>query len=160
MSKIGNIRVDVAASDAAYYAYAPHDSVTLPMAPDDLQNVINVMTYFGRHDYAIEDIQTSGKFDKLHFAEDGCVDLRALNAMAECVKRNPDLDYDAVRDYCDNFDVPVDPLWSATSSCRPMRCRLAAIRSMSIARTRCPATCGGHTASRSSTKPAKSSRRA
>lgn len=59
MSKIGNIRVDVAASDAAYYAYAPHDSVTL-----------------------------------------------------------------------------------------------------SIARTRCPATCGGHTASRSSTKPAKSSRRA
>lgn len=110
MSKIGNIRVDVAASDAAYYAYAPHDSVTLPMAPDDLQNVINVMTYFGRHDYAIEDIQTSGKFDKLHFAEDGCVDLRALNAMAECVKRNPDLDYDAVRDYCDNFDVPVDPL--------------------------------------------------
>lgn len=110
MSKIGNIRVDVAASDAAYYAYAPHDSVTLPMAPDDLQNVINVMTYFGRHDYAIEDIQTSGKFDKLHFAEDGCVDLRALNAMAECVKRNPDLDYDVVRDYCDNFDVPVDPL--------------------------------------------------
>lgn len=110
MSKIGNIRVDVAASDAAYYAYAPHDSVTLPMAPDDLQNVINVMTYFGRHDYAIEDIQTSGKFDKLHFAEDGCVDLRALNAMAECVKRNPDLDYDAVCDYCDNFDVPVDPL--------------------------------------------------
>lgn len=110
MSKIGNIRVDVAASDAAYYAYAPHDSVTLPMAPDDLQKVINEMTYFGRHDYAIEDIQTSGKFDKLHFAEDEHVDLRALNAMAECVKRNPDLDYDAVHDYCDNFDVPVDPL--------------------------------------------------
>lgn len=110
MSKIGNIRVNVAASDAAYYAYAPHDSITLPMAPDDLQNVINVMTYFGRHDYAIEDIQTSGKFDKLHFAEDERVNLRALNAMAECVKRNPDLDYDAVRDYCDNFDVPVDPL--------------------------------------------------
>lgn len=110
MSKIGNIRVDVAASDAAYYAYAPHDSVTLPMAPDDLQNVINEMTYHGRHDYAIEDIRTSGKFDKLHFAEDECVNLRALNAMAECVKRNPDLDYDAVRDYCDNFDVPVDPL--------------------------------------------------
>lgn len=110
MSKIGNIRVDVAASDVAYYAYAPHDSVTLPMAPDDLQKVINEMTYFGRHDYAIEDIQTSGKFDKLHFAEDERVDLRALNAMAECVKRNPDLDYDAVRDYCDNFDVPVDPL--------------------------------------------------
>lgn len=110
MSKIGNIRVDVAASDAAYYAYAPHDSVTLPMAPDDLQNVINEMTYHGRHDYAIEDIRTSGKFDKLHFAEDERVDLRALNAMAECVKRNPDLDYDAVRDYCDNFDVPVDPL--------------------------------------------------
>lgn len=110
MSKIGNIRVDVAASDAAYYAYAPHDSVTLPMAPDDLQNVINEMTYHGRHDYAIEDIRTSGKFDKLHFAEDELVDLRALNAMAECVKRNPDLDYDAVRDYCDNFDVPVDPL--------------------------------------------------
>lgn len=110
MSKIGNIRVGVAASDAAYYAYAPHDSVTLPMAPDDLQKVINEMTYFGRHDYAIEDIQTSGKFDKLHFAEDERVDLRALNAMAECVKRNPDLDYDAVRDYCDNFDVPVDPL--------------------------------------------------
>lgn len=110
MSKIGNIRVDVAASDAAYYAYAPHGSVTLPMAPDDLQKVINEMTYFGRHDYAIEDIQTSGKFDKLHFAEDERVDLRALNAMAECVKRNPNLDYDAVRDYCDNFDVPVDPL--------------------------------------------------
>lgn len=110
MSKIGNIRVDVAASDAAYYAYAPHDSVTLPMAPDDLQKVVNEMTYFGRHDYAIEDIRTSGKFDKLHFAEDERVDLRALNAMAECVKRNPDLDYDAVRDYCDNFDVPVDPL--------------------------------------------------
>lgn len=110
MSKIGNIRVDVAASDAAYYAYAPHDSVILPMAPDNLQKVIDKMTYFGRHDYAIEDIQTSGKFDKLHFAEDELVDLRALNAMAECVKRNPDLDYDAVRDYCDNFDVPVDPL--------------------------------------------------
>lgn len=110
MSKIGNIRVDVATSEAAYYAYAPHDSVTLPMAPDDLQNVINEMTYHGRHDYAIEDIRTSGKFDKLHFAEDERVDLRALNAMAECVKRNPDLDYDAVRDYCDNFDVPVDPL--------------------------------------------------
>lgn len=110
MSKIGNIRVDVAASDAAYYAYAPHTSITLPMAPDDLQKVINEMTYFGRHDYAIDDIRTSGKFDKLHFAEDECVNLRALNAMAECVKRNPDLDYDAVRDYCDNFDVPVDPL--------------------------------------------------
>lgn len=110
MNKIGNIRVNVAASDAAYYAYAPHDSVILPMAPDNLQKVIDKMTYFGRHDYAIEDIQTSGKFDKLHFAEDERVDLRALNAMAECVKRNPDLDYDAVRDYCDNFDVPVDPL--------------------------------------------------
>lgn len=110
MKDIGCIRVDVAASDAAYYAYAPHGSVTLPMAPDDLQKAINKMTYFGRHDYAIEDIQTSGKFDKLHFAEDERVDLRALNAMAECVKRNPDLDYDAVRDYCDNFDVPVDPL--------------------------------------------------
>lgn len=110
MSKIGNIRVDVAASDAAYYAYAPHDSITLPMAPDDLQKVIDEVTYFGRHDYAIEDIQTSGKFDKLHFAEDELVDLRALNAMAECVKRNPDIDYDAVCDYCDNFDVPVDPL--------------------------------------------------
>lgn len=110
MSKIGNIRVDVAASDAAYYAYAPHDSITLPMAPDDLQKVIDEVTYFGRHDYAIEDIQTSGKFDKLHFAEDERVDLRALNAMAECVKRNPGLDYDAVHDYCDNFDVPVDPL--------------------------------------------------
>lgn len=110
MSKFGNIRVNVAASDAAYYAYAPHDSVILPMAPDNLQKVIDKMTYFGRHDYAIEDIQTSGKFDKLHFAEDERVDLRALNAMAECVKRNPDLDYDAVRDYCDNFDVPVDPL--------------------------------------------------
>lgn len=110
MNNIGCIKVDIAASDAAYYAYAPHDSITLPMAPDDLQKVINEMTYFGRHDYAIEDIQTSGKFDKLHFAEDERVDLRALNAMAECVKRNPDLDYDAVRDYCDNFDVPVDPL--------------------------------------------------
>lgn len=110
MSKIGYIRVNVAASDAAYSAYAPHGSVTLPMAPDDLQKVINKMTYFGRHDYAIEDIRTSGKFDKLHFAEDERVDLRALNAMAECAKRKPDLDYDAVRDYCDNFDVPVDPL--------------------------------------------------
>lgn len=110
MNKIGNIRVDVAASDAAYYAYAPQDSVILPMAPDNLQKVIDKMTYHGRHDYAIEDIRTSGKFDKLHFAEDERVDLRALNAMAECVKRNPDLDYDAVRDYCDNFDVPVDPL--------------------------------------------------
>lgn len=110
MNNIGCIKVDIAASDAVYYAYAPHDSITLPMAPDDLQKVINEMTYFGRHDYAIEDIQTSGKFDKLHFAEDERVDLRALNAMAECVKRNPDLDYDAVRDYCDNFDVPVDPL--------------------------------------------------
>lgn len=110
MKDIGCIRVDVAASDAAYYAYAPHGSVTLPMAPDDLQKVINKMTYFGRHDYAIEDIRTSGKFDKLHFAEDERVDLRALNAMAECAKRKPDLDYDAVRDYCDNFDVPVDPL--------------------------------------------------
>ena len=110
MSKIGNIRVDVAASDAAYYAYAPHDSITLPMAPDDLQKVIDEVTYFGRHEYAIEDIRTSGKFDKLHFAEDELVDLRALNAMAECVKRNPDIDYDAVCDYCDNFDVPVDPL--------------------------------------------------
>lgn len=110
MKDIGCIRVDVAASDAAYYAYAPHVSVTLPMAPDDLQKVINKMTYFGRHDYAIEDIRTSGKFDKLHFAEDERVDLRALNAMAECAKRKPDLDYDAVRDYCDNFDVPVDPL--------------------------------------------------
>ena len=160
MSKIGNIRVDVAASDAAYYAYAPHGSITLPMAPDDLQKVIDEVTYFGRHDYAIEDIRTSGKFDKLHFAEDELVDLRALNAMAECVKRNPDIDYDAVCDYCDNFDVPVDPLMVATSSCRPMRCRFAAIRSLSIARLRCPATCGGHTASRSSTKPAKSSSRA
>lgn len=110
MNEIGCIKVDIAASDAAYYAYAPHDSVTLPMAPDDLQKVIDEMTYFGRHDYVVEDIQTSGKFDKLHFAEDERVDLRALNAMAECVKRNPDLDYDAVRDYCDNFDVPVDPL--------------------------------------------------
>lgn len=110
MNNIGCIKVDIAASDAVCYAYAPHDSITLPMAPDDLQKVINEMTYFGRHDYAIEDIQTSGKFDKLHFAEDERVDLRALNAMAECVKRNPDLDYDAVRDYCDNFDVPVDPL--------------------------------------------------
>lgn len=110
MKDIGCIRVDVAASDAAYYAYAPHDSITLPMAPDDLQKVINEMTYFGRHDYAIEDIQTSGKFDKLHFAEDERVNLRALNAMAECVKRNPDIDYGAVRDYCDDFDVPVDPL--------------------------------------------------
>ena len=110
MKDIGCIRVDVAASDAAYYAYAPHGSVTLPMAPDDLQKVINKMTYFGRHDYVIEDIRTSGKFDKLHFAEDERVDLRALNAMAECAKRKPDLDYDAVRDYCDNFDVPVDPL--------------------------------------------------
>lgn len=117
MSKIGNIRVEIAASDAAYYTYAPHDSVILPMAPDDLQKVINKMTYFGRHDYAIEDIQTSGVFtgvfDRLHFAEDEHVNLRALNAMAECVKRHPEINYDAVRDYCDNFDVPVDPLMVA-----------------------------------------------
>lgn len=114
MSKIGNIRVEIAASDAAYYTYAPHDSVTLPMAPDDLQKVISKMTYFGRHDYTIEDIQTTGVFTsvfhRLHFAEDEHVNLRALNAMAECVKRHPEINYDAVRDYCDNFDVPVDPL--------------------------------------------------
>lgn len=110
MSKIGNIRVEIAASDAAYYTYAPHDNVTLPMAPDDLQKVINEMTYFGRHDYAIENIQPTGVFDRLHFAEDEHVNLRALNAMAECVNRHPEINYDAVRDYCDNFDVPVDPL--------------------------------------------------
>lgn len=110
MSKIGNIRVEIAASDAAYHTYAPHDNVTLPMAPDDLQKVINEMTYFGRHDYAIENIQPTGVFDRLHFAEDEHVNLRALNAMAECVKRHPEINYDAVRDYCDNFDVPVDPL--------------------------------------------------
>ena len=68
------------------------------------------MSRFGSHSCEIEDIQTSGVIDKLHFAEDEHVSLRALNAMAECVKRNPDIDYDAVRDYCDNFDVPVDPL--------------------------------------------------
>ena len=110
MKDIGSIKVDVAMSDAAYYDHAPHDSVTLPMAPDDLQGVIDRVTRFGTHGYAIEDIQATGEFGKLHFAEDENVNLRSLNAMAECVKRNPDIDYDAVRDYCDNFDVPVDPL--------------------------------------------------
>lgn len=110
MNEIGCIKVDVAMSDSAYYAHAPHDSVTLPMAPSDLQGIIDKVTRFGSHGYEIEDIQTSGVIDKLHFAEDEHVSLRALNAMAECVKRNPGIDYDAVRDYCDNFDVPVDPL--------------------------------------------------
>ena len=110
MNEIGYIKVDVAMSDSAYYAHAPHDSITLPMAPSDLQGVIGRVSRFGSHSCEIEDIQTSGVIDKLHFAEDEHVSLRALNAMAECVKRNPDIDYDAVRDYCDNFDVPVDPL--------------------------------------------------
>lgn len=110
MNEIGCIKVDVAMSDSAYYAHAPNESVTLPMAPSDLQNVIDKVTRFGSHGFEIKDIQTSGVIDKLHFAEDERVSLRALNAMAECVKRNPDIDYDAVRDYCDNFDVPVDPL--------------------------------------------------
>lgn len=110
MNEIGYIKVDVAMSDSAYFAYAPHDSITLPMAPSDLQGVIDRVSRFGSHSCEIEDIQTSGVIDKLHFAEDEHVNLRALNAMAECVKRNPDIDYDAVRDYCDNFDVPVDPL--------------------------------------------------
>lgn len=110
MNELGCIKVDVAMSDSVYYAHAPHDSVTLPMAPSDLQGVIDKVTRFGSHGYEIKDIQTSGVIDKLHFAEDENVSLRALNAMAECVKRNPDIDYDAVRDYCDNFDVPVDPL--------------------------------------------------
>lgn len=110
MNEIGYIKVDVAMSDSAYYAHAPHDSITLPMALSDLQGVIDRVSRFGSHSCEIEDIQTSGVIDKLHFAEDEHVNLRALNAMAECVKRNPDIDYDAVRDYCDNFDVPVDPL--------------------------------------------------
>lgn len=110
MNEIGCIKVDVAMSDSVYYAHASHESVTLPMAPSDLQNVIDKVTRFGSHGYEIKDIQTSGVIDKLHFAEDERVSLRALNAMAECVKRNPDIDYDAVRDYCDNFDVPIDPL--------------------------------------------------
>lgn len=110
MNELGCIKVDVAMSDSAYYAHAPHDSITLPMAPSDLQGVIDRVSRFGSHGYEIKDIQTSGVIDKLHFAEDENVSLRALNAMAECVKRNPDIDYDAVRDYCDNFDVPVDPL--------------------------------------------------
>lgn len=110
MNEIGGIKVDVAMSDSAYCAQALHDSVTLPMAPSDLQGVIDKVTRFGSHGYEIEDIQATGEFSKLHFAEDEHVNLRALNAMAECVKRNPDIDYDAVRDYCDNFDVPVDPL--------------------------------------------------
>lgn len=110
MNEIGYIKVDVAMSDSAYFAYAPHDSITLPMAPSDLQGVIDRVSRFGSHSCEIEDILTSGVIDKLHFAEDEHVNLRALNAMAECVKRNPDIDYDAVRDYCDNFDVPVDPL--------------------------------------------------
>ena len=110
MNEIGYIKVDVAMSDSAYFAHAPHDSITLPMAPSDLQGVIDRVGRFGSHSCEIEDIQTSGVIDKLHFAEDDHVSLRALNVMAECVKRNPDIDYDAVRDYCDNFDVPVDPL--------------------------------------------------
>lgn len=110
MNEIGYIKVDIAMSDSAHYAHAPLDSVTLPMAPSDLQEAIDRVTRFGSHGYDIEDIQATGKFGKLHFAEDEHVNLRALNAMAECVKRNPDIDYDAVRDYCDNFDVPVDPL--------------------------------------------------
>lgn len=110
MNEIGCIKVDVAMNDSAYYAHAPHESVTLPMAPGDLQNIIDKVTRFGSHGYEIKNIQTSGVIDKLHFAEDERVSLRAMNAMAECVKRNPDIDYDAVRDYCDNFDVPVDPL--------------------------------------------------
>lgn len=110
MNELGCIKVDVAMSDSAYYAHAPHDSVTLPMAPSDLQGVIDRVTRFGSHGYEIKDIQTSGAIDKLHFAEDENVSLRALNAMAECVKRHPEINYDAVRDYCDNFDVPVDPL--------------------------------------------------
>lgn len=109
MNGIGYLKVDVSMDDSTY-SYAPHDRITLPMAPDDLQNVIDRVTCFGRHDYGIEYIQALGVFDKLHFAEDERVNLRALNAMAECVKRNPDIDYDAVRDYCNNFDVPVDPL--------------------------------------------------
>lgn len=110
MKDIGCIKVDVAMSDAAYYDHAPHDSITLPMALDDLQKVIDKVTRYGTHGYVVEDIQATGEFGKLHFAEDENVNLRSLNAMAECVKRNPDIDYDAVRDYCDNFDVPVDPL--------------------------------------------------
>lgn len=110
MNEIGYIKVDVAMSNSAYYAHAPHDSITLPMAPSDLQGVIGRVSRFGSHSCEIEDIQTSGVIDKLHFAEDEHVSLRALNAMAECVKRNSDIDYDAIRDYCDNFDVPVDPL--------------------------------------------------
>lgn len=110
MNEIGYIKVDIAMSDSAYYAHAPHDSITLPMAPSDLQGVIDRVSRFGSHSCEIEDIQTSGVIDKLHFAEDEHVSLRALNAMAECVKRNPDIDYDAVCDYCDNFDVPVDQL--------------------------------------------------
>lgn len=110
MNNVGCIKVDIAMSDSAYYAHAPHDSVTLPMAPSDLQGVIDKVTRFGSHGYEIEDIQSTGEFGKLHFAEDEHVNLRALNVMAECVKRNPNIDYDAVRDYCNNFDVPVDPL--------------------------------------------------
>lgn len=110
MKDVGCIKADVAMSDAVNYDHAPHDSVTLPMALDDLQKVIDKVTHFGTHGYVVEDIQATGEFGKLHFAEDENVNLRALNAMAECVKRNPDIDYGAVRDYCDNFDVPVDPL--------------------------------------------------
>lgn len=110
MKDVGCIKADVAMSDAANYDHAPHDSVILPMALDDLQKVIDRVTRYGTHGYVVEDIQANGEFGKLHFAEDENVNLRALNAMAECVKRNPDIDYGAVRDYCDNFDVPVDPL--------------------------------------------------
>ena len=88
MKDIGCIKVDVAMSDAAYYDHAPHDIITLPMALDDLQKVIDKVTRYGAHGYVVEDIQATGEFGKLHFAEDENVNLRSLNAMAECVKES------------------------------------------------------------------------
>ena len=53
MNELGCIKVDVAMSDSEYYAHAPHDSVTLPMAPSDLQGVIDKVTHFGSHGFAL-----------------------------------------------------------------------------------------------------------
>lgn len=89
MNEIGCIKVDVAMNDSAYYAHAPHESVTLPMAPGDLQNIIDKVTRFGSHGYETKNIQTSGVIDKLHFAEDERVSLRAMNAMPSASRGIP-----------------------------------------------------------------------
>ena len=158
MNELGCIKVDVAMSDSAYYAHAPHDSVTLPMAPSDLQGVIDRVSRFGSHGYEIKDIQTSGVIDKLHFAEDENVSLRALNAMAECVKRNPDIDYDAVRDYCDNFDVPVDPLMVGNVIMQAGQMPYTSYSVDVDNEHPTPSTCNGHAESRLSTALPRNSR--